>query len=132
MMKIAGAILFSAVLLAGSYGPEPQENPPLVICCAGDSIMRPVPVHLRPLLKAESGRPFQVRDWAQGGQSSETYPAFLRQRWENWKTVRPERALGRRESRSNRTMVRIRFDQAGSFFSQAGLEARFRSSHDGE
>jgi len=52
--------------------------------------MRPVPVHLRPLLKVESKRAFQVKDWAQGGQTSETYPAFIRQHWENWKTVRPD------------------------------------------
>ena len=89
-MKIAAAILFSLALLAGPEGRGSQENPPLVICCAGDSLMRPVPVHLRPLLKTETKRPFQVRDWAQGGQTSETYPAFLRQHWENWKSVRPD------------------------------------------
>jgi len=90
-MKVLGAIILAFAILGGPHnGPGQEGAPPIVICCAGDSIMRPVPVHLRLLLKEESKRPFQVKDWAQGGQSSETYPSFLRQRWENWKNVRPD------------------------------------------
>ena len=67
-----------------------QGDPsPLVLCCAGDSIMRPIPAHLRQLLPAR--RPdFVIHEWAQGGLSTTTYQSFYRENAEEWRKVRPD------------------------------------------
>jgi lysophospholipase L1-like esterase len=49
----------------------------LTICCAGDSLMRPIPTHLKSLLRAR-GDEIHIRDWARGGLSSQTYMSFYR------------------------------------------------------
>ncbi len=56
---------------------------PLVVCCAGDSLMRPIPAHLRALAPA-SGLPLEIREWAQGGLNTETYPSFYRRLLPEW------------------------------------------------
>lgn len=53
----------------------------LTIACAGDSLMRPIPLYLRNLLPATRVR---IRDWSQGGLSSVNYLSFFRRhpRWQ--------------------------------------------------
>lgn len=46
----------------------------IVIACAGDSLMRPVPLYLRRLLPLEH---ITIKEWAQGGLSSATYLSFF-------------------------------------------------------
>lgn len=65
-----------ALLAAGCAERGPQE---LTICCAGDSLMRPIPTHLRNLLPGR-GSAIQVKEWARGGLSSQTYLSFYRKR----------------------------------------------------
>ena len=50
---------------------------PLVVCCAGDSLMRPMPSYFRTLAPQE-GLNLELREWAQGGLNTETYPSFFR------------------------------------------------------
>jgi lysophospholipase L1-like esterase len=61
----------------------------VVICCAGDSLMRPVPGHLRDLLKPLSIQAV-IKDWSQGGLSSRSYQDFFRQHWADWRQTRPD------------------------------------------
>ena len=86
------SILFLGTFLAASPAavPAQADRPDFVLCCAGDSLMRPQPVHLRILFEQAGGRPFRVEDWSQGGQSSQTYPSFLRAREEGWKKIQPD------------------------------------------
>jgi lysophospholipase L1-like esterase len=86
------SILFLGIFLAASSAVASSQpgRPELILSCAGDSLMRPQPVHLRILFEQAGGRPFRVEDWSQGGQSSQTYPSFLRAREEGWKNVRPD------------------------------------------
>jgi lysophospholipase L1-like esterase len=64
------------LLLAGCADNDTQE---LTICCAGDSLMRPIPTHLRNLL-ASKGSLIRIKDWARGGLNSQTYMSFFRKR----------------------------------------------------
>ncbi len=63
--------LFSGIALFPVTSPKR-----LTIVCAGDSLMRPMPVHLRRLWPSSR---FRLRDWAQGGLSSATYLSFFLQ-----------------------------------------------------
>ncbi len=68
------------------------DPPPLVLCCAGDSIMRPMPAYLRQSLPAL--RPdFVLHEWARGGLSTATYQGFYREQAEEWRRVRPDLIL---------------------------------------
>ncbi len=51
----------------------------LTICCAGDSLMRPIPPHLRKLMPSYRNK-IDIQDWARGGLSSQTYMSFYRKR----------------------------------------------------
>lgn len=46
----------------------------IIIACAGDSLMRPVPLYLRRLLPLTH---IAIKEWAQGGLSSATYFSFF-------------------------------------------------------
>lgn len=46
----------------------------IVIACAGDSLMRPVPLYLRRLLPLNH---IAIKEWAQGGLNSATYLSFF-------------------------------------------------------
>jgi len=49
-------------------------RPKIVIVCAGDSLMRPMPLYLRRWLP---GRYIAIKEWAQGGLSVATYFSFF-------------------------------------------------------
>jgi lysophospholipase L1-like esterase len=58
-------------------------KPALEIACAGDSLMRPMPLYLKRWL-ADSGQKAIFHEWDQGGLSSETYRSFFARRQESW------------------------------------------------
>jgi lysophospholipase L1-like esterase len=62
------------------------------ICCAGDSLMRPIPVHLR-AIAAASGESVDIREWAQGGLNADTYRGFFRENLSSWTGTRSEAVL---------------------------------------
>lgn len=64
------------MMIAGCAKKGPDE---LTICCAGDSLMRPILPHLRKLMPSD-GSKLDVKDWARGGLSSQTYMSFYRRR----------------------------------------------------
>ncbi len=68
------------------------ETPPLIICCAGDSLMRPMPFYFRRLLPPVSSN-FIIEEWAQGGLSSVTYQSFYRQHAGQWRRITPDLIL---------------------------------------
>jgi lysophospholipase L1-like esterase len=77
-VRLVGSIFLFA--LCAVVPPAPAQSgtaATLVIACAGDSLMRPMPVHFRALAPA-AGLNLEIREWAQGGLSSETYPSFFR------------------------------------------------------
>ena len=65
---------------------------PLVVVCAGDSIMRPVPAHFRTLAPGE-GLDLDIREWAQGGLDSKTYLDFFRRNLEGWAGTKADAIL---------------------------------------
>ncbi|MFC2166067.1 SGNH/GDSL hydrolase family protein [Acidobacteriota bacterium] len=80
-MSIESAILkltwiLFILLIAGCAEKGPDG---LTICCAGDSLMRPIPRHLRKLMPVD-GANVDIKDWARGGLSSQTYMSFYRKR----------------------------------------------------
>lgn len=64
----------------------------LTIVCAGDSLMRPMPVHLR-VLAEKAGVALDIREWAQGGLNTETYRSFLRRNESRRAGARPDAIL---------------------------------------
>lgn len=62
---------------------QPETAETLVVCCAGDSLMRPMPGLFRDM-GAGTGLALEIREWAQGGQNTETYPAFFRRLRPEW------------------------------------------------
>jgi len=109
-----------SVLLWVSGSSLPNSRAPLVVVCAGDSLMRPVPAHFRELAPAE-GFDLEIHEWAQGGLNSETYLSFFFQNLPDWEKTRCDAILlqlgtndavpileGKRtleEFRSNMTMI---------------------------
>ena len=91
---IAGLLLISSPMLArpDAAAPTRPPRPPAVVACAGDSLMRPVPGHLRELRKADSFK-FVLKEWAQGGLNSETYQGFFDKRRGTWESARPDMIL---------------------------------------
>jgi lysophospholipase L1-like esterase len=92
MMGVMKIIWGTGLLLLGLFptiGAASQERAPLAICCAGDSLMRPMPWYFRQLLPAESPD-FIIYEWAQGGLSTSTYQGFYGQRAERWRRVKPD------------------------------------------
>ncbi len=77
---LRSAALCAAILAVPAVSRAPG---PLVVCCAGDSLMRPIPAHLRDLAPA-SGLSLEIREWAQGGLNTETYPSFYRRLLPEW------------------------------------------------
>ncbi len=54
--------------------------------------MRPVPGHLRVLLKTTNIQAV-IKDWSQGGLSSKTYQGFFQRHWAAWRQTRPDLIL---------------------------------------
>jgi len=86
----AGALL---ALLAACGGACREAGPPLVIGCAGDSLMRPIPGHLRRLLPSSSIPRFVLHEWARGGLSVAGFRNVLGREAERWKTARADVVL---------------------------------------
>jgi lysophospholipase L1-like esterase len=77
-MKNLGTI-FAVGLLALSFGIACREKPvrELTICCAGDSLMRPMPYYFKKLLR-NIAKDVEIDDWSRGGLSTRTYMPFFR------------------------------------------------------
>jgi len=84
-MKRAGIVLV-LVIMAGCLQNGQSE---LTICCAGDSLMRPIPRRLGEMLKI-SKRKIKIRDWSRGGLSSQSYQAFFKRHYQSWRNTRPD------------------------------------------
>jgi len=83
-VKPLTAVLFAAMTSIAVSAGGREAAAPLVVCCAGDSLIRPTPVHLR-ALAAREGPDLDIREWAQGGLNSETYPSFFRRNKTLWR-----------------------------------------------
>ncbi|MBM3293334.1 MAG: SGNH/GDSL hydrolase family protein [Candidatus Aminicenantes bacterium] len=59
----------------------------LTVCCAGDSLMQPIPVHLRAIASA-AGENLRIVEMARGGLSTDTYRGFFRQSLEEGRNAR--------------------------------------------
>ncbi|MCX7974061.1 MAG: GDSL-type esterase/lipase family protein [Candidatus Aminicenantes bacterium] len=66
--------IFFLILVFPATGSKKNSTKKIVIACAGDSLMRPVPFYLRRLLPAKK---VIIKEWAQGGLSAATYPSFF-------------------------------------------------------
>jgi len=84
MRRIGAFLVF--MIMVGCIQNDKHE---LTICCAGDSLMRPIPHHLREILKI-SKRKIRIRDWSRGGLSSQSYQAFFRRHYHRWRRTRPD------------------------------------------
>lgn len=84
MKTLAGILVLLVLVSCGERGRDE-----LVICCVGDSLMRPMPTHLKKLMKKTENR-VVVLDWAQGGLSSETYLGFYQRHFRHRKAIRPD------------------------------------------
>lgn len=87
MAKTGFASLLCLVLFACR-----AEPPSLVLCCAGDSIMRPMPPYFRQLLHSPERR-LVLHEWAQGGLSTSTYLGFYGEIAASRRRVRPHAIL---------------------------------------
>jgi lysophospholipase L1-like esterase len=76
-------------LLMIMAGCAQNDRNKLVVCCAGDSLMRPIPYHLREMLKSPH-RKIDIRDWSQGGLSSQSYQIFFTRHYLSWRKVKPD------------------------------------------
>jgi len=87
MAKTIIAAVLGLAMLAGRAEPLP-----FVLCCAGDSIMRPMPLHLRQILQSP-GRDLVIHEWALGGLSTSTYLGFFRELPASQRRVKPHAIL---------------------------------------
>jgi lysophospholipase L1-like esterase len=71
------APLALALGLGSWLGVLGRGGEPLTVCCAGDSLIRPTPVHLK-AIAAAAGESLRVLEWAQGGLNADTYRGFFR------------------------------------------------------
>lgn len=73
--------VFVLGFLTLSFGVACLEKPPreLTICCAGDSLMRPMPPRFKKLMR-NLAQNVEINDWSRGGLSSRTYMSFFRRR----------------------------------------------------
>lgn len=83
-MRKGKILLFFLALLPGILRSEAPPAEKYLVYCAGDSLMRPLPVHLRRLL-GPLRKKTEIREWAQGGQSTQTFPSFLDSRYPRWR-----------------------------------------------
>ena len=79
-------VIFIFLVMNGCVQNDKSE---LTICCAGDSLMRPIPYHLKEMLNVAK-RKVDIRDWSQGGLSSVTYQIFFAQHYLRWRKTRPD------------------------------------------
>ena len=87
MKKILILILLAVGMLALEY--SQSDETVYTICCVGDSLMRPMPAHLREIFQTSEVK-FRIRDWSQGGLSSVTYQEFYARHAEQWMKTRPD------------------------------------------
>jgi len=74
MLRFVGILML--LLICGCSWKDHVE---LTICCAGDSLMRPIPSHLKKFLPLHEAN-FNIKDWARGGLSSRTYMSYYKRR----------------------------------------------------
>ncbi len=86
-----------------------NEKTKLAICCAGDSLMRPVPNHLENILKDSKGK-IIIKDWSRGGLSSKSYRAFFLKRWKGWRKTRPDFVLIQLGTNDVRPLLQQEYD----------------------
>jgi len=101
--------ILALVLLVG--WPPLSGLTKVVICCAGDSLMRPVPGHLRVLLKTSNIQAV-IKDWSQGGLSSRTYQGFFQRHWAAWRQTKPDFILIQLGTNDADPIVRGKYDPA--------------------
>jgi len=91
-LELAAGCLVGAPVppLGPAAAPASRYSP--IICCAGDSLMRPMPTRIYELIRFNPGS-LILKDWSQGGQSSETYASFFDRRADVWSRVRPDLIL---------------------------------------
>jgi lysophospholipase L1-like esterase len=95
MMKKAVFLTVLGTLLATGpslFVPSDPGLSSLIVACAGDSIMRPVPAHFRELAAGE-GFDLEIHEWAQGGLNSETYQSFFSRNLPDWGKTRCDAIL---------------------------------------
>jgi lysophospholipase L1-like esterase len=80
---VAIIVLFMLVACAEKVRDE------LVICCVGDSLMRPIPSHLKKLMKGDERR-IVIVEWARGGKTTKSYLNFFKRRFRNRRTTWPD------------------------------------------
>jgi len=76
MKRKTGIISVVLLIIAGCAEKSPPE---MTICCAGDSLMRPLPPHIRRMTRTVS-RDVLIKNWSQGGLSTRTYMSFFKKR----------------------------------------------------
>jgi lysophospholipase L1-like esterase len=88
-MKNIGRVVFLVFCISSPAFTGQPEKPPVAICCAGDSLMRPMPAYFRQLLPSDTPS-FILYEWAQGGLNSVTYQSFYRQGAGRWRLATPD------------------------------------------
>jgi lysophospholipase L1-like esterase len=84
MKKIVAIIVLFMLVTCAEKGRDE-----LVICCVGDSLMRPIPSHLKKLMRGDERRIVFI-EWARGGKTTRSYLNFFKQRFRNRRTARPD------------------------------------------
>lgn len=87
MNKLAA---FMVLLVLVSCAEKGRDE--LVIGCVGDSLMRPIPTHLKKLMR-RLDRGIVVVGWAQGGMTVRSYLDFYRHRFPQGRTKNPDFVL---------------------------------------
>jgi lysophospholipase L1-like esterase len=84
MRKIVGLVLLILLMMCAD-----KLTDDLVICCVGDSIMRPIPSHLKELMSGVERKVVFI-EWARGGKTVRRYLNFFKRRFRSRRTVRPD------------------------------------------
>lgn len=92
VLRVGGFAAVAFLLILPAAGALISARAPLIVVCAGDSLMRPVPAHFQELAP-EEGLDLEIHEWAQGGLNSETYLSFFFQNLPDWEKTRCDAIL---------------------------------------
>lgn len=84
MRKLLGLVLLIVLMMCAD-----KATDDLVICCVGDSIMRPIPSHLKKMMRRVERRVVFI-EWARGGKTVRSYLNFFKHRFRNRRKVRSD------------------------------------------
>lgn len=126
MKKLAGLVLLIVLMMCAD-----KVTDDLVICCVGDSLMRPIPSHLKKLMRGVERKVVFI-EWARGGQSARSYLGFFKQRFPKRRTVMSDFILIQLGTNDARSLIEGDYMLDQFIVDMKGIVNEFKTYSDGK